>query len=68
VVDLTIGFGMLPTSLGQFCSNFWLYKFLVHYLQRHLFEHVIMRIKMLLFWRVTRKCLTIFSSYWSMNI
>ncbi len=33
LVDLTIALGMLPTSLGQFCSNFWLYKFLVHYLQ-----------------------------------
>lgn len=72
MVDLTIGLGMLPIWLGQFCSNFWLYKFLVHYLQGffwgHLFEHVIMRIKFLLFWRETRKCLTIFSSYWPMNI
>jgi hypothetical protein len=33
VVDLTIALGMLPTSFGQFCSNFWLYKRLVYYLQ-----------------------------------
>lgn len=28
-----IALGMLPTSFGQFFSNFWLYKRLVYYLQ-----------------------------------